>query len=105
MLPKQTSLKVLQISMDKINGIMNFPKCFLKVLSFAVWLRELQQGLCDRLQDGWGGRWEGGQGGRGHGSNSGWFLLLYDRKPQNSVKQLKKKIASIKTIDLKCIQF
>ena len=37
MLPKQTSLKVLlQISMDKINDIINFPKCFFKVLSFAV---------------------------------------------------------------------
>jgi len=37
---------------------------------------------------GWGGRWEGGPRGRGHGRTNGWFLLMYDRKPQNSVKQL-----------------
>ena len=36
MLPKQTALKVLQISMDKINGIINFPKCFLKVHSILT---------------------------------------------------------------------
>ena len=36
----------------------------------------------------WGGRWEGGLGGRGHGCIYGWFLFMYDRKPQNSVKQL-----------------
>ena len=55
---------------------------------FAVWLRELKQGLCDRLKGGMWGRWEGGFGGRGHGCTYGWFLLMYDRKPQNSVKQL-----------------
>ena len=27
-------------------------------------------------------------GGRGRGCTYGWFLLMYDRKPQNSVKQL-----------------
>ena len=31
---------------------------------------------------------EGGLGGRGHECTYGWFLLMYDRKPQNSVKQL-----------------
>ena len=30
---------------------------------FAVWLRELKQGLCDRLKGGMGGRWEGGDMG------------------------------------------
>ena len=54
---------------------------------FAVWLRELKQGLCDRLKGGIG-RWEGGPGGRGHWCTYGWFLLIYDRKPQNFVKQL-----------------
>ena len=60
---------------------------------FAVWLREHKQGLCDNLE-GWveegDGRevWEGGLRGRGHGCTYGWFLLMYDRKPQNSVKQL-----------------
>ena len=54
---------------------------------FAEWLRELKQGLCDRLK---GGMWRemGGRlGGRGYGQTYGWFLLMYDRKPQNSVKQ------------------
>lgn len=32
--------------------------------------------------------WEGYLGGRRHGCTYGWFLLMYDRKPQNSVKQL-----------------
>ena len=30
---------------------------------FAVWLRELKQGLYDRLKGGLGGSWEGGLGG------------------------------------------
>ena len=51
---------------------------------FAVWLRECKQGLCDRLKGGMGRR----MGGRGHGYTYGWFLLMCDRKPQNSVKQL-----------------
>ena len=52
---------------------------------FAVWLRELKQGLYDNLE-GWDG--VGGLGGREHCYIYGWFLLMYDRKPQNSVKQL-----------------
>ena len=35
---------------------------------------------------GWEGRWKGGLGGRGHGCTYGLFLLIYDWKPQNSVK-------------------
>ena len=31
---------------------------------------------------------EGRPGGRDHACTHGWFLLMYDRKPQNSVKQL-----------------
>ena len=54
---------------------------------FDVWLRELKQGLCDRLKA-WGGRWEGGLGGRGHVYIYGWFLLMCDRQSQNSIKQL-----------------
>ena len=50
---------------------------------FAVWLRELKQELCDRLKGGM--RKEiGGE----HGCTYGCFSLMYDRKPQNSVKQL-----------------
>jgi len=37
---------------------------------------------------GWGGIWKGGSGGRGYGGIYGCFLLIYDRKQQNSVKQL-----------------
>ena len=37
---------------------------------------------------GWGGRWKGGSGGKGHACTYDWFLLIYDRKPQNSVKQI-----------------
>ena len=51
---------------------------------FAVWLRELKQGPCDRQEGGVGRE----MGGRGHGCAYGWFLFMNDRKPQNSVKQL-----------------
>ena len=37
---------------------------------------------------GWGGRWEGGSKGRGYMCTYGWFMLHFDRKQQNSVKQL-----------------
>ena len=57
---------------------------------FAVWLREFKQGLCDSL-GGWGGEGDGREvqeRGRRRGCTYGWFFLMYDRKPQNSVKQL-----------------
>ena len=34
------------------------------------------------------GRWEGGSKGRGHRYTYIWFMLSFDRKQQNSVKQL-----------------
>ena len=37
---------------------------------------------------GWGGRWEGDSKGRGYMYTYGWFMLSFDRKQQNSVKQL-----------------
>ena len=46
---------------------------------FAVSLRKLKQGLCDNLE-GWDGERDGWEGT--------WLLLMFDRKPQNSVKQL-----------------
>ena len=52
---------------------------------FAVCLRELKQGLCINLE-GWGG--EGGSKGRGCMYTYGRFMLRFDRKQQNSVKQL-----------------
>ena len=47
---------------------------------------------------GWGRRWEGGSKGRGYMYTYGWLLLMFDRKQQNSVKQLSfnKKINWIK---------
>ena len=54
----------------------------------AAWLRELKQGLCNRRKGGMG-RETGGRSEReGHGWTYGWSLLMNDRKPQNSVKQL-----------------
>ena len=35
-----------------------------------------------------GGRWEGVSQGRGYMYTYGWFTLMFDRKQQNSVKQL-----------------
>ena len=37
---------------------------------------------------GWGRRWEGGLKGRGYMYTYGWFMLRFNRKQQNSVKQL-----------------
>ena len=36
----------------------------------------------------WGGRWEEGSKGRGYMYIYDWFMLRFDRKQQNSVKQL-----------------
>ena len=35
---------------------------------------------------GCGGRWEGGSRGRGYMLTYSWFMLMFDRKQQNSVK-------------------
>ena len=35
-----------------------------------------------------GSWWEGGSRGRGHMYTCGWFMLMLDRKQQNSIKQL-----------------
>ena len=37
---------------------------------------------------GWGGRWEEISKGRGYMYTYGWFMLRFDRKQLNSVKQL-----------------
>ena len=37
---------------------------------------------------GWGRRCEGGSNGRGYMYTYGWFMLRFDRKQQNSIKQL-----------------
>ena len=36
---------------------------------------------------GWGGRWEGVSKGRGYKYTYGLFMVRFDRKQQNSVKQ------------------
>ena len=48
---------------------------------------------------GWGRRWEGGSKGRGYMYIYDWIILRFDRKQQNSVKQL----SSNKKINLKKI--
>ena len=54
----------------------------------AVWLRKLKQGLYINLE-GWDGRqMKGGSKERGYMYIYGWFMLKFDRKKQNSVKQL-----------------
>ena len=56
---------------------------------FAVGAQETQTGaLCQPRGFGWGGRWEGVSKGRGHMYTYGCFMLRFDRKQQNSVKQL-----------------
>ena len=56
---------------------------------FAVWLRKLKQGsLYQPREVGWGGRWEGGSKQRGYMYTYGCFVLRFDRKQQNSIKQL-----------------
>ena len=51
--------------------------------------QETQTGaLCQPRGVGWGGRWEGGSKGRDYIYTYGWFMLRFDRKQQNSVKQL-----------------
>ena len=37
---------------------------------------------------GWGRKWEGGSKGKGYVYTYGWFMLKFDRKQQNSIKQL-----------------
>ena len=48
---------------------------------FAVWLRELRLGLCNNLE-----RWDGERGGRGHLYTYGWFMVMFGRNQQNTVK-------------------
>ena len=52
-------------------------------------VQETQTGaLCQPRGVGWGGRWEGGSKGRGYMYTYGWLMLRFDRKQQNSEKQL-----------------
>ena len=56
---------------------------------FTVYLRKLKQGaLYQPSGVGWVGRWEGSSKRRGYMYTYGWFMLTFDRKRQNSVKQL-----------------
>ena len=82
--------------MDKRPNLPKFPQEEIDHLNskidskweFAIWLGELKQGLWRSRRGRWGGKWKGGLGGRGHGCTYGWFLLMYNREPQNSVKQI-----------------
>ena len=51
--------------------------------------QETQTGVLYQTRGGgWGGRWEGISKGRGYMYTYGWFMLRFDRKQQNSIKQL-----------------
>ena len=51
--------------------------------------QETQTGALYQTREvGWGMRWEWGSKGRGYMYTYGWFMLRFDRKQQNSVKQL-----------------
>ena len=49
---------------------------------------------------GWGERWEGGSKGRGYMYTYGQFMLRFDRKQQNSVRQLSFNCSNYRTIAL-----
>ena len=65
-----------------------------------IFLKKLTQGICcvaQETQTGalyqprgmkWGGRWGGSSKGRRYMYTYGWFMLRFDRKQQNPVKQL-----------------
>ena len=51
--------------------------------------QETQTGALNQPRGvGLGERWEGDSKGRGYMYTYGWFMLRFDRKQQNSVKQL-----------------
>ena len=50
--------------------------------------QETQGALCQPRGVGWGGKWEGGSKGKGYMHNYGRFMLRFERKQQNSIKQL-----------------
>ena len=51
--------------------------------------QETQRGALDQPRGvGWGEWWEGVPKVRGYMYTYGWFMLRFDRKQQNSVKQL-----------------
>ena len=55
---------------------------------FSVWLRKLKQGVCINLE-GWDGEeWKRVSKGRAYLYTYVCFMLRFDRKQQNSVKQL-----------------
>ena len=65
--------------------------------------QETQTGSLDQPRGmGWGGRWEGVSKGRGYVYTYGLFMLRFDRKHQNSVKQLsfQKKLINLKKTHL-----
>ena len=62
--------------------------CKAKLMGICCMAQGTQTGSVTGWRVGWEGWWEAGLGRRGHEDTYGWFLLIYDRKPQNSLKQL-----------------
>ena len=77
--------------MERVTRKLNITMCKIdSCRKIAVWLRKLKQGLCINLE-GWDGEGDGREiqkGGDACIHIYGWFMLRFDRKQQNSVKQL-----------------
>ena len=67
------------------------------ILPYAKWIangiccmaQESQTGVLHQSRGlGYDGRWEGVSKGRGYMYSYSWFMLRFDRKQQNTVKQL-----------------
>ena len=56
--------------------------------TYITMVRVLKRALYQLRGVGWGGRWEGVSKGKGCMYTYDWFMLRFDRKQQNSVKQL-----------------
>ena len=58
-------------------------------MGICCMVQETQTGALYQTRGvGWGERWEGGSKERGYMYTHGWFILKFDSKQQNSVKQL-----------------
>ena len=74
---RRERLRCMESNMETYNSVCKIDSQW----EFALWLRELKQGLCDNLE--W---WDGSSEGRGRECTYDWFLSMFDRKQQNSVK-------------------
>ena len=98
--PKYWSFSFNIIPSKEIPELISFRMDWLDLLAVQGTLKSLLQhhsskaqetqtgALCQPRRVRWGGRWEGGSEGRGYVCTYGWFMLRFDRKQQDSIKQL-----------------